>query len=114
IGNLATTPKLTSAAAESVATKQLKTTTAVEGTSLVVFALGTSPRLAWESIVDGTSLEGPSRLTVDVDALTGAVLRTQEHVMHGSGTAAWNGPNPVSLNTTQTVRRLGPSRLVPS
>jgi hypothetical protein len=37
-----------------------------------------------------------------VDALTGAVLRTQEHVLHGSGTAAWNGPNPVTLNTTHS------------
>jgi len=36
---------------------------------------------------------------VDVDARTGAVLHTQEHVAHGTGTAAWNGPNPVTVDT---------------
>ena len=51
-------------------------------------------------MVDGTNAEGPSRLSVDVDALTGAVLDTQEHVLHGSGTGAWNGPNPVHIDTS--------------
>jgi Zn-dependent metalloprotease len=100
IGTLATTPSLTKAAAEAVATKQLTTVTKVEGTQLVVNALGATARLAWESTVDGFGADGISRLTVDTDALTGAVLRTQEHVAHGTGTSAWNGPNPVTLNTT--------------
>jgi hypothetical protein len=39
---------------------------------------------------------------VYVDAINGRVLDTQEHVMRGTGTAAINGPNPVSLNTTQS------------
>src|SRR5262249_56626395 len=83
--------------------KQLRTVTTVEGTQLVVYALGTGPaRLAWESTVDGIGADGVSRLTVDVDALTGAILHKQEHVAHGSGTAAWNGPNPVTLNTTHS------------
>jgi Zn-dependent metalloprotease len=102
VGTVATTPSLTSAAAEAIAKRQLRTVTTVEGTQLVVNALGTTSRLAWESTVDGTGADGISRLTVDVDALTGKVLRTQEHVMHGNGTAAWNGPNPVQLNTTQS------------
>ncbi len=100
IGNLATTPKLTSAAAEKTARAQLKTVTTVEGTSLVVYTLGANPALAWETTVRGTDAEGPSRLTVDVDALTGTVLRTQEHIVHGTGTGAWNGPSPLTLNTT--------------
>ncbi|MFE9692078.1 M4 family metallopeptidase [Micromonospora sp. NPDC005806] len=100
IGNLATTPKQTSAAAEKTARAQLKTVTAVEGTNLVVYTLGAKPALAWESTVRGTNADGPSRLTVDVDALTGEVLRTQEHVMRGTGTGAWNGPSPLTLNTT--------------
>jgi len=102
IGDLSLTPSLTSAAAEAVATKQLGSVSKIEGTQLAVNALGDSPRLVWESTIQGTGAEGYSRLTVDVDALTGAVLRTQEHVLHGSGTAAWNGPNPVTLNTTQS------------
>ncbi|MEU8263249.1 M4 family metallopeptidase [Micromonospora sp. NPDC048999] len=100
IGNLAITPKLTSAAAAKTARAQLKTVSAVEGTKLVVYTLDSQPTLAWETTVRGTDADGPSRLTVDVNASTGAVLRTQEHVMRGTGTGAWNGPPPVTLNTT--------------
>jgi Zn-dependent metalloprotease/subtilisin-like proprotein convertase family protein len=94
------TPTLSQAAAEVIATQRLRSLTRVEGTQLVVNALGATPRLAWESTVDGFGANGISRLTVDVDALTGAVLREQEHVLYGTGTSAWNGPNPVTLNTT--------------
>jgi zinc metalloprotease ZmpA len=102
VGSLSTSAKVTQAAAEAVATKQLRSVSQVEGTQLVVDALGNNARLAWESTVDGTGANGYSRLTVHVDAQTGAVLDTREHVMHGTGTAAWDGPNPVSLNTTQS------------
>ncbi|MFU8873959.1 M4 family metallopeptidase [Micromonospora sp. SL4-19] len=100
IDGLATTPKLTSAAAAKTARAQLKKVSTVEGTTLVVYTLGDKPTLAWETTVRGTDDEGPSRLTVDVDALTGAVLRKQEHIVHGTGTGAWNGPSPLTLNTT--------------
>jgi Zn-dependent metalloprotease len=96
------TPTLSRSAAETIATQRLRSVTGVEGTQLVVNALGASPRLAWESTVNGFGANGISRLTVDVDAITGAVLREQEHVLYGSGTSAWNGPNPVALNTTQS------------
>jgi len=33
---------------------------------------------------------------------TGDILREQEHVLYGTGTSAWNGPNPVTLNTTHS------------
>ena len=100
IGSLSTTPSLSQSQAEAVATGQLRSVSQIEGTRLVVHALGATARLAWESTVDGIGADGVSRLTVDVDAIDGRVLGTQEHVAHGSGTAAWNGPNPVSLNTT--------------
>jgi zinc metalloprotease ZmpA len=99
LGMLSTTPKLTRAAGEAIAVRQLHKVTQVEGTELVVYALGATARLAWESTVRGFGANGISRLTVDVDAITGAVLRQEEHVLSGSGTAAWNGPNPVALNT---------------
>jgi Zn-dependent metalloprotease len=102
IGNVSTAATVAQSDAESIAKKQLRTVTRLESTRLVVNALGTTSRLAWESTVDGTGAEGPSRLTVDVDAVTGQVLSTQEHVMHGSGSSGWNGPNPVSLSTTQS------------
>ncbi|GAA2041420.1 hypothetical protein GCM10009839_49840 [Catenulispora yoronensis] len=101
IGSLSTTPTLTSDKGAAVASAQLKSVTKVEGTQLVVYALGTGPAtLAWQTTVDGTGDDGYSRLSVDVDARTGAVLHTQEHVMHGSGTSAWNGPNPVHIDTS--------------
>ncbi|HEU5270602.1 MAG TPA: M4 family metallopeptidase, partial [Jatrophihabitans sp.] len=101
IGNLSTTPTLTSAKAASVAAAQLRSVSRVEGTRLVVLALGSDPAaLAWETTVDGTGSGGVSRLSVDVDARTGRVLHTQEHVEHGSGTGAWNGPEPLSIDTT--------------
>jgi len=103
IGNLSTVPRLSSAAAEAVAARQLTSLAKVEGSRLVVHTLTGTPRLAWESTVDGLGTDGVSRLTVQVDAATGAVLGTQEHVAHGSGTSAWNGPNPVALNTINTA-----------
>jgi Zn-dependent metalloprotease len=102
IGTLSVAPSLTKDEALTVAKQQLTSVSAVESTQLVVNALGEAPRLAWESTVDGVGADGYSRLTVDVDALTGTVLRTQEHVMNGSGTAAWNGPSPVTLATTSS------------
>jgi zinc metalloprotease ZmpA len=101
IGELSTTPKLTSAAAVKIAKGELKTVSSVEGTTLVVFAGdGARPALAWESTLRGTGAEGVSRLTVDVDAATGKVLKSAEHVtdVTGSGTGWVNGA--VSLNTT--------------
>jgi Zn-dependent metalloprotease len=100
IANLSTTPRLNSADAEKTARGQLHSVSGVEGTRLVVYALDGAAKLAWESTVDGTSAEGPSRLTVDVDAATGAVLHTQEHVVYGDGNTALNGPKPVHLDTT--------------
>jgi len=97
IGGLAVSPKVSRADAVTAARKQVTGTSSVESTQLVVYALG-QPRLAWESMVTGIGAEGPTRLSVEIDALTGALLGTREHVLHGTGTGAWNGP--VTLNTT--------------
>ncbi|SEP51022.1 M4 family metallopeptidase [Amycolatopsis saalfeldensis] len=94
------TPSVTGAQAQGTARQQLPTVDSVGAAQLVTYALG-SPRLAWESTVTGRDAEGPARLDVVVDALTGKVLHTQEHVLH-DGNSAWNGPNPVALNTTQS------------
>ena len=103
IGSLPTKPTLSTEQAEKIAASKLTTLEKVEGTTLVVYALGSEPaRLAWESIVAGTGSDGRSRLSVYLDAHSGAVIATREHVMRGSGTAGWNGPNPVSLRTTQS------------
>jgi Zn-dependent metalloprotease len=101
IGNLSTTAKISSADAEAVARKQLTSVNNVESTKLVVYTLDSAPALAWETTVRGTVADGPSRLTVDVDALTGKVLHKQERVLHGTGNSGWNGPS-VPLATTQS------------
>lgn len=100
IGDLSVTPALSKANAESIAKGQLKSDDRAEGTQLVVYALGDAPRLAWESTVTGSGADGYSRLTVHVDALTGDVLGTQEHVLRGTGNSGWNGT--VTINTTQS------------
>ncbi|MDI1466180.1 M4 family metallopeptidase [Catellatospora sp. KI3] len=98
ITGLGVLPKVNQAAAVKTAQAQLKTVTSTEASSLVVHALGASPRLAWATTVNGTGAEGVSRLTVYVDALAGTVLGTREHVTKGTGTGAINGP--VTLSTT--------------
>jgi Zn-dependent metalloprotease len=100
IGSLSTSAKLASADAEAVARKQLTSVNNVEGTKLVVYALDGTAKLAYETTLNGIGAEGASRLTVDVDAATGAVLNTTEHVMHGTGTGWIVGS--VTLNTTHS------------
>ena len=77
-----------------------------------------APRLAWETTVAGTGAEGVSRLTVDVDAATGAVLRTP-----GARHATAPAPAPgtartrVTLDTTQsgsTLHADGPDHHQPA
>ncbi|GAA2693957.1 zinc metalloprotease [Actinoplanes palleronii] len=100
LGTINTTPTLSAADSLKVAKGELKTVGSVEGTKLIVLNTTGSPALAWESTIKGTSAEGPSRLTVDVDAASGKVLRTYEHVtdVAGTGTGWINGS--VSLDTT--------------
>ena len=97
-----TTPSVTKAAAEATARTAMSTVDSVGTAEQVVYALDTTPKLAWKVTVTGRDAEGPSKLDVVVDAATGKVLRTQERVMHGTGTSGWNGPNPVTIATTQS------------
>ncbi|TCO62376.1 M4 family metallopeptidase [Actinocrispum wychmicini] len=99
-----TTPKLTAQQAQAIARTEAGKTSKVDsvgGAELLTYALGT-PRLAYEVGTTGRDSDGPSKLSVYVDANTGQVVKTQEHVMHGDGNTAWNGPKPVHLDTTQS------------
>jgi len=95
-----TTPKLTAKQAEAVARTQVPKVDSVSTARLVTYALGT-PALAWQSTVIGRNAEGPSKLDVVVDATTGKVLHTQEHVLYGDGQGVWNGPEPLHIDTSQ-------------
>jgi Zn-dependent metalloprotease len=102
IGDLAVTPKLSGAQAVKIAKTQLKTVAGVEGSKLVVDAGGSSARLAWSATVDGTGAKGPSRLTVLVDALTGAVLDKTEHVTEATASGQGAIYGNVQFATTQS------------
>ncbi|MGK5683606.1 M4 family metallopeptidase [Actinoplanes sp. URMC 104] len=103
IGELSTVPQVAESAAIATSRAQLKTVTDVEATRLVVVAAeGKAARLAYETTVNGTSAEGVSRLTVDVDAVTGKVISTEEHVTEATGTGTGWINGTVSLNTTQS------------
>lgn len=97
-----TTPSVTKAQAETTAKTTMSTVDGVGTAEQVVYALDSAPTLAWKVTVTGRDSEGPSKLDVVVDAATGKVLRKQERVMHGTGTSGWNGPNPVTIATTQS------------
>jgi len=66
---------------------------------LVVLQRGSRSDLAWRTTATGRRAGKPSQLDVYVDADSGAVLKTQEHVAYGDGTAGWSGPNPVHIDT---------------
>lgn len=91
------TPKVARSAARGTALRQVRSGRYDSATRLVVVQRGAS-HLAWETTVRGTRGGEASRLTVDVDALTGKVLRTQEHIAEGTGSSAYAGT--VSIPTS--------------
>jgi Zn-dependent metalloprotease len=100
VPDLSMTAKVTAATAQKTANKQLKVVDSSTKPTLAVYALNGAPKLAWQSRVSGNSGKEPSSLSVYVDAQSGKVLGTQEHVMAGNGTAVYSGPNPLHLDTT--------------
>jgi zinc metalloprotease ZmpA len=101
-GKVATTPKVNGAQATDIARGQLTTVDSAAQPVLSVYSLGDSARLAWDVRVTGTAGKEYSSQSVYVDALSGAVLESVEHVMNGTGTSAYNGPNPITVSTTQS------------
>ncbi|MFH8380795.1 M4 family metallopeptidase [Kitasatospora sp. NPDC018058] len=68
---------------------------------LVVWAADGTPKLAWETVVNGRESDGtPSKLHVVTDAKTGAVLSKADGIKRGSGTGVFVGNVP--LTTTQS------------
>ena len=90
------TAKVSKGAARATSARQVRDAR-LEGSRLVVLQRGAS-RLAWETTVDGVRHGDASRLPVYVDALSGKVLSTKEHVAEGTGSSAYAGS--VSLPTT--------------
>ncbi|MFI8916106.1 M4 family metallopeptidase [Streptomyces sp. NPDC053513] len=103
-----TTPKLTAADASAKAVKHAKhvknaKTKGSDGSTLMVYAVGKVPVLAYRSTVTGAGETGPaSREAVIVDATSGAAL--DQYELHQSITGTGNGVTvgQVSLETTQS------------
>ncbi|MGD9959957.1 M4 family metallopeptidase [Nocardioides sp.] len=92
------TPTLSRSTAAGVARSQLSRTDSTSATKLVVWQKAGS-HLAWETRVTGVQGTSPSSLSVYVDARSGKVLGTREHVLEGTGNSAYSGSS-VSLPTT--------------
>ncbi|WP_353953695.1 M4 family metallopeptidase [Knoellia sp. S7-12] len=98
-----TSPKKSAAEASAVATKNARKSASakVDASELVVWAGGTSPRLAYEVITEGIKADQtPTRLHTLVDADSGAILESWDEVKHGTGNSQYSGQ--VTLNSTQS------------
>ena len=88
-------PTVAASAAATTARARLASVDSAGRPLLVVHALTSTPRLAWEVLVEGTRVEGgktlPSRQKVWVDAVKGSVLGTQEFVADAIGNGFYNG-----------------------
>ncbi|MFE2925942.1 M28 family peptidase [Streptomyces goshikiensis] len=98
--DVATTPTVTAKAAEATSRGELARVDKVLDSRLVVRLKDDKPVLAWETVLSGRTKTAPSKLHVFVDARTGKVVDRHDEVVAGSGTSKWNGPNPLTIDTT--------------
>src|SRR4029078_11482058 len=96
------TPSVSRSAAVRTARQQVPHVIKSTPAHLVVWQHGASSRLGRRSTVTGHRGAIPSIKAVVVDAHTGQVLEAKERVADGTGTAAYDGPNPVTIPTTHS------------
>ncbi len=95
-----TTAKVPAARAAAVARGQVDDVSDASAPELVIWHRDTGTRLAYEVEVRGTDAGEVSWQKVWVDAKDGSVLEAREQIAHGSGTAAYSGPNPLPIATS--------------
>ncbi|MEU1075831.1 MULTISPECIES: M28 family peptidase [unclassified Streptomyces] len=100
--DVATTASVTAKAAEATSRARLAKVDKVVQSRLVVRLADGRPALAWETVLTGRTESAPSRLHVFVDARTGKVLGTHDDVEAGTANSKWNGPSPVTIDTTNS------------
>ncbi|MFF4264451.1 M28 family peptidase [Streptomyces virginiae] len=88
--------------AESTSRAKLVSVDKVESSRLVVRLKDDKPVLAWETVLSGRTRTAPSKLHVFVDARTGAFVDSYDDVVAGTGNSKWNGPGPVTIDTTNS------------
>lgn len=97
-----TTARIAADRAASVARGQVDEVGDASTPELVIWHRDAGTRLAYEVEVRGTDAGEASWQKVWVDAMNGRVLEAREQIAHGSGTAAYSGPNPLPVATTQS------------
>ena len=95
-----TTPRIAAERATAAASAQVDRVAGASAPELVIWHRESGTRLAYEVQVRGTDAGGPSWQYVWVDATNGTVLESREQIAHGSGTAAYSGPNPLPIATS--------------
>lgn len=97
-----TTARVAAGRAATVARGQVDEVSDASAPELVIWHRDAGTRLAYEVEVRGTDAGEVSWQKVWVDATNGKVLEAREQIAHGSGTAAYSGPNPLPVATTQS------------
>ncbi|MFE0582174.1 M28 family peptidase [Streptomyces sp. NPDC058874] len=100
--DIATRATVSAKDAEATSRAKLAAVDKVESSRLVVRLKGDKPVLAWETVLRGRTKTAPSRLHVFVDARTGALVDTYDDVVAGTGNSKWNGPGPITIDTTNS------------
>ncbi|MCX5197265.1 M28 family peptidase [Streptomyces sp. NBC_00249] len=100
--DVATRPTVGAKDAEATARTKLAAVDKVDSSRLVVRLKDDKPVLAWETVLSGRTKTAPSKLHVFVDARTGSVVDTYDDVVAGSGNSKWNGPGPITIDTTNS------------
>ncbi len=97
-----TTPKIDAATAARAAQALADKGAEASAPELVIWHRDAGTELAYEVEVRGTDKGEVSWKKVWVDAASGDVLESREQIAHGTGTAAYSGPNPLSFATTRS------------
>ena len=100
VGVPSITPLVSAANAEKTARTRLAAVDGVESRTLVVRVRDGIARLAWETVLSGRTATAPSHPHVFVDARTGELIDGYDDVKAGTANSKWNGPAPVTINTT--------------
>jgi len=95
-----TTAEISADRASAVAQGLLDEGSRASAPELVIWHREAGTELAYEVEVRGTDQGEVSWQKVWVDAISGKVLESREQIAHGSGTAAYSGPNPLSIATS--------------
>ena len=95
-----TTATITAERASTVARGLLDEVADASAPELVIWHRDTGTELAYEVEMRGTDAGEVSWQKVWVDASDGSVLESREQIAHGSGTAAYSGPNPLPIATS--------------